>query len=104
MPSLLGICNLAAINSNDPLAAFGGTQGLDALATGGTLIGLAVSVMFFIWLAALGILLPWFVWRTKVYAKRQYLLSKRMFELMRQQAMRATSQGDAEGGRRSHAA
>ncbi|RMH13383.1 MAG: hypothetical protein D6695_04165 [Planctomycetota bacterium] len=91
---------IALMHANDPLAGLADPEALDALAAGGTLIGLLLSILFFIWLGLLGVLLPWFVWRTKVYTKRQYLLSKRMFELMRQQALHAQAQLDGKSAPR----
>lgn len=82
-PTLLQVVVLA--QAQDPLAAYGGTDALNGLMAGGTLIGLVLTVLFFIWLGLLGILLPWFVWRTKVYAKRQYLLTRRLCELLARQ-------------------
>ncbi|GAB4385152.1 MAG: hypothetical protein Kow0022_09970 [Phycisphaerales bacterium] len=101
MPDPLALCALVAIQSNDPLAGLDKNHALEALAAGGTLLGLLLTIVFFIWLAILGVLLPWFAWRTKVYTKRQYLLSKRLLELMHEQAMRASAHAESQGDRHS---
>lgn len=80
---LIDVVSLA--QAQDPLAAYGGSEALNGLMAGGTVIGLVLTVLFFIWLGLLGVLVPWFVWRTKVYAKRQYLLTRRLCELMARQ-------------------
>lgn len=99
MADLLALCALGAIQSNDPLAGLGNNQALESLVSGGTLLGLLLTIVFFIWLAIAGVLLPWFVWRTKVYTKRQYLLSKRLLELMHQQAMRVSARVESQADR-----
>lgn len=49
---------------------------LDGLMAGGAVISLVLMVVFGVFLFVLGVLVPWFVWRTKVYTKKSYLLMR----------------------------
>ncbi|KAA0213533.1 MAG: hypothetical protein DYG94_12885 [Leptolyngbya sp. PLA3] len=60
-----------------------GLEGMEGLAGVAEILGLLFTVLFIVWLAMLGLVVPWFLWRIKVYAKRQYLLTRRMFESAR---------------------
>jgi hypothetical protein len=51
----------------------------DAIASavaGGAVLSVILLVVFGLLLVVLGVLVPWFVWRTKVYTKRSYLLMR----------------------------
>ncbi|MCL4220803.1 MAG: hypothetical protein KJZ65_05495 [Phycisphaerales bacterium] len=61
----------------------GGLEGMEGLAGLAQALGLLLTVLFVVWLGMLGLVVPYLLWRTKVYAKRQYLLTRRMFEAAR---------------------
>lgn len=72
---------LAALGTGG--TGLGGLEGMEGLAGVAQVLGLLLTGLFVVWLGMLGLVVPWLVWRTKVYAKRQYLLTRRMFEAAR---------------------
>jgi preprotein translocase subunit Sec63 len=57
------------------------------LVAGGATLSMFAVILFFLVLFVLGVLLPWFVWRIKVYTKKQYLLQKQWFRIEQQRAL-----------------
>lgn len=49
---------------------------MESLMAGGAVISLVLMVVFGVFLFVLGVLVPWFVWRNKVYTKKNYLLMR----------------------------
>jgi len=49
---------------------------LEGLMAGGAVISLVLMVLLGVFFVVLGVLVPWFVWRTKVYTKKSYLLMR----------------------------
>lgn len=79
-------------------AGLGGLEGMEGLAGVAEVLGLLLTVLFIVWLGMLGLVMPWFVWRTKVYAKRQYLLTRRMIEAARAAEERRLGQAPPVAG------
>lgn len=78
-------------------AGLGGLDGMEGLTAVAEVFGLLLTGLFVVWLAMLGLVVPWLVWRTKVYAKRQYLLTRRMFEASRADRERSLTPAPLSG-------
>ena len=49
---------------------------MESLMAGGAILSMIFMIAFGAFFLLIGVVVPWFVWRTKVYTKRTYLLMR----------------------------